>query len=597
MRWTPLRLLALALGAAACAGSAYDAARREDSIEGYRRYLRERGDEAAAKLARDRLAELEFVAARQQNSRMGYKRFIEEFPDSERRSDALILLENLRFEAAQAAGTTLAWSEFLRDHPSGAHLAQARAALDAADYSDAKREGSAKAMREYLVRHPETANRLEAERLLDDRLFAEARASGPHALLLYLEASPAGTHRDEARTALVEREVTARANLGDFEGARRRTRIVGDAGARAQLEASLDALELDWAAASLDPGALGLLARGRSSAAPRARGLEGELRRDPALQALRRLAQRLEPTHFARPEPELVRVLSAGDPRERWLAAEELGRMGAWRALEPLLNAAVDSRFARVRAQSFSAMQTLFALLPRDVQDVEWRARVEALRKVAQSPALQVRLAVLEDLLGDPRALADYAKALRGDAADLLVLRRIASLRAERGEVFASAAAARDWATRVMQAIEQRSGGEGAGPLLTSRILCGLRDEAQAARSLLRGIPPAQTASFSEDLKLFLQRAEDAERLASARLSDAEAAARAEDLGFRVCEDDGGLAARMRDGESERLAAVEDLGRRVGQPARLALEKAKRLDPSPAVRAAATARLEAMPAR
>lgn len=591
MRSTSLFLAALV---SACAGaSAYDTARREDSAEAYRRYLRERPDEPAARQARERLAELEFVAARRQNSRMAYKRFLEEFPDSERKRDAQILLENLRFEAAKAEGSSLAWSEFLRDHPAGAHLAEARSALDAADFSDAKRDGSAKVMREYLARHPESPNRLEAERLLDDRLFAEAKAVGARALVDYLEASAAGVHRDEARAALAEREARARALLGDFDGARRRALGIAEAAARAQLEASLDEIEVEWAGAALDLKALEAVARRRPSAAPRARAREAELRRDPALKDLQRLGVRLDPGRFARPADELVRVLSSGDPRERWLAAEELGRMGAWQAIDPLLDAAADARFARVRVRAFSALRALFAMLPPDALDIEWRGRAEALRKMAQSAALQGKLAILEDLLRDPRALADYSKALRGDAADLLVLRRIATLRAERGEAFAAAAAARDWATRVMQAVDQRSGGDGSGALLLSRALCGLRDDAQAALAVLKGIPAAQAATFSDDLQLFIQRAEDAQRLASARLSDAEAAARAQDLGFKPCADDGGLGARMGDGEAERKAAVEELGRRVDGRTRPALERAARLDPSPDVRGAARSRLDA----
>lgn len=593
MRTTSLCLYALVLGSACAAGRAYDAARREDTAEGYRRYLRERPNEPAAPLARERLVELEFLAARRQNSPMAYKRFMEEFPDSERRADAQVLLENLRFEAARAEGTPLAWSEFLRDHPSGAHQAQARAELDSVDFAAAKREGSAKAAREYLAQHPDSPHRVEAERLLDDRLFAEAKAAGARALVDYLDASEAGAHRDEARAALAQREANARALLGDFDGARRRAVQVADGAARAELEASVDELELGWAEATLDPEALSALARRRPPAAPRARALESELKRDPALPEVRRLAERLDPRRFARPADELARVLTSGDPRDRWLAAEELGRMGAIEAVNPLLDAAADSRFTRVRARAFSALQALFALLPKDALDTEWRARAEALRKLAQSAALQGRLAVLEDLQGDPRSLSDYAKALRGDASDLLALRRIAALRAGRGEAFAAAATARDWATRVRQAVEQRSGGDGTGALLVSRALCGLRDDARSALALLKGITAAQAAAFSEDLPLFVQRAEDAERLASARLSDSEAAAREQDPAFRPCGDDGGLAARLGEGDAERLAAVEELGRRFQARARPVLLRAATLNPSPEVRAAARARADA----
>jgi hypothetical protein len=594
-----LRLLAIAALVLffACAGSGYETARRQDTKASYRRFLRERPEDPAAESARERLAELEFLEARRQNSPLGYKRFLEEFPQSPRRGDAQILLENLRFEVARGAGTSLAWNEFLRDHPSGAHADAARAALDAVDFEDAKKAGTAVALQDYLARHPETANRTEAERLVDDRLFIEAREKGPRALVGYLDASGAGVHRDEARAALLVREALARAQVGDFGPARRKAELVVDLSERRKLSAALDEQELEWVAASLEPARLETFATRRpDGTGERARALARALRRDPKeLQELRALAARLDPARYARPAPELLQVLSAGDPRERWLAAEELGRMGARQAIDPLLDAAAGSRFARVRSRALAALQSLFALLPIDALEVEVRARAEALRKLAQGPALQVRLSILEDLMGDEKAaLEDYARALRGDAADLLVLRRIASLRARRGEAFSAAVAARDLATRVLQAVERREGEEGASPALLARTLCGARDDAQDALALLQAMPAAAAAEFPEDLGLFRRRAEEATRLASARLSDAEARARAEEKAFRGCDDDGGLATRLADGESDRRAAVTQAAQRKDSRLQPALARVARFDPSADVRAAARDALERM---
>ncbi|MBI5549256.1 MAG: hypothetical protein HY901_35675 [Deltaproteobacteria bacterium] len=593
MKTPALCLVALlVVPAAGCGPSAYDRARREDSIEAWSGFLREVPADRQAPEARRRLAELEFLHARRQNTILAYKRFLETHPESERRSDAAVLLEGLRFEVASGADTSHAWNEFLRDHPAGAHASKARARLDQADHREAVNAGTSQALELYLARHPETEHRLEVERLLDDRRFAEAQGAGPRALAAYLDTSSAGAYREEARAALAAHEASARAWLGQFEAARRAAEQMPEGPARTKTLAEVGAAELDQLTARLDPHLLeGFAGVHPGPIGDEARSRARALARDRS-GTLKALARRLEPSRFARPQSELVRVLAATDPRDRWIAAEELGRIGSIEVAEPLLESAAGSRFSRVRQRAFAALLALFAAVPSEVRELEVRGRLEALRRVAQTPALQVKLALLEELLGeDAKASANYQKCVSSDAADLFVARRLTLLRIRRGEGFGAAVAARELAIRVQQLVEQRAQQEGLSPALLARTLCGARDEAQAAVETLQGLPAQVARDFPDDLQAFTRRAMEALRLVSARLSDAEVEARRTDRGFKGCDEEGDFRERLADGEADRLKVVNELLARREPLIRHALALAARHDPSPSVREAAKAGL------
>ncbi len=587
---TSPRLAILAAALCACATSSFDKVRQADSVEAYRDYLRQHSAEPAAVQARARLAELEFQAARRQNTILAYKRFLDSFGESPRASDAQVLLEGLRFEAARGADSSAAWNEFLRDHPAGAHAAQARSALCEADFRAAKEAGTSKAMLEFLALHPDSPRRPEAEKAADDLMYAEAQKGGTRALLSYLEKSSVGRYRDQARSQLTVREALVLAELGEFQRARERAELIGDQKDRQEALARIDRSQLQWAAASLSAKELESFAKSRTG--PLAEEARASAKALPSDGKLLAVAVRLDPTRYARPVDEMLRVLDAADPRDRWLAAEELGRVGALSAIDALLEASAVSRFARVRARAFEALRRTFDLLPEDAKELEVRTRLESLRKLAQGPVLQLKVSMLEELLGELRAAADdYAKAQRGDSSDLFTLARLAQIRARRGEGFSTAVAARDLASRVEQLVEQRSSEESLSPLLLARTLCGAKDVARLSVELISAIPAQAASDFPEDLAAFELKAEQAERLASARLADAEAAARAGDRSFKGCDDDGDLAARLAEGRADRLKAVAELAARKDPRVRPALEIRSRRDPDEQVRAAAVAAL------
>jgi hypothetical protein len=331
-----------------------------------------------------------------------------------------------------------------------------------------------------------------------------------------------------------------------------------------------------------------------------ARALEiaAALGKSPKAAALREQVEQLDPLHWGRPVDELLSTLKAPDPRDRWLAARELGALGMRDAWDPLLEEATDSHFEEVRVRAATALGQLAAVLGPAGTEVEVRKRLESLRKMASGPQLFLKVALLEEVNGQKaEALADYRRSLRGDAFDFLPLRREMRLQAASGSAFAGALAARRLAVEAEELVRNRAQGDGAGdpPLLAARWYCGALHAITEASEALEQVPPAAAKQFPEDLGSFVKRASEAKRLAKARLADAEDLARADRAGFQPCEADD-VVPRLAEAEQARLAAVAALLKSADPLAAWPLRRASRRDPSSAVRAAAAQALPQVPA-
>jgi hypothetical protein len=581
-RWC---LIGVAILAAGCETASFEKARAKDTIEAYRDYLRnappgDRGREPA----RERLAVLEFERARLVDTPVSYKRFIEEFPESDRREQAEVLLESLRFEAAREKGTIAAYEDFLRDHPAGHHAQEAHDVLAKLELDVATKAGTAAAYEAFLSRNPATPARTDIERKIDDAVFAEAKDKGPAALFAYLADRPDGGHREEARAILRRREALARALAGDVAGAYAEAQKTTGAEAAA-LDSAIEEVEYQIVAATLDPAALTEFANQHPGRAGVARAAAAALRKDGGT-GLKALAARLDPGREARPAEELLRALEAPDPRDRWLAAEELGRIGSLMAIDRLLGQVAVSRFLKVRFEAFRALAAIVASIPPEGREAEIQRRLGQIRPVERGGDLLIKVAVLEELSGSTeRALSDYQRVSRIDEEDLFAWWRVAELRAQRGDALGRAVAARTIAVEVEAFVHDRSR-EGSVPLLYARTLCGLREETQVAQATLAGLPPAAARDFPEDLVSFQTRTIEAARLVAAKLSDAEAESRGSDKYFRSCDDDD-VAPRMDEGDADRLAAVRNLASLHDKRAIPALQLAASRDPSEKVRRAA----------
>jgi len=544
-----------------CASSAFSEARRLDTAEAYRHFLREFPADPDAEPAQARLAELEFAQARALHTVIAYKRFLGEFPESQGASAARALLEGLRFNAARGEATANAFRRFLRDHPDGAHREEATSLLAEAEFREAQASKDPVALARLWVERAGDPRRSEVESSLDGSAFAAAKAEGAFRLFQYLKDFPEGAHREEARRSLLSVELDALLFSGLLDEAR-------DLARRSPLSASLTDLPARFAAAEAEAWV-------RAS-------------KDPSVQAA--LA-----VHSLRDFEELTQVLQAPDALLRWEAVAELGQHVTVRAIDPLLRVLRFSRNAKVRQNAFESLGTVLRALPRPVADFEIARRLESLQAGGQTEDSSLALATLLDLSGrSDAAVSEYQKAFDPNLPDPVILRRWIHLRQERRQAFSAAVAARQLALWAKGVADDASTGEQGVALATARQLCaaaGLVQEAAQAVNQAR----QERTGFPEDLAQFEREVALAQKRVEARLSDAELALRTSDPSARLCADRG-LEERLAQGLAKRQAALKALAMRAPALARPVLEVVGRKDPSVTIRTLAQRFLADWPA-
>ncbi|WP_375745418.1 HEAT repeat domain-containing protein [Corallococcus interemptor] len=551
------RALALVLLATGCSHMSFEKASELDTVQAYQDFLRENPEDPEATTAQGRIEGLEFDEAKRLHSVIAYKRFLETYPDAPQRQRAQSLLEGLRFNAAKEADTEAGWRQFLAEHPDGSHRDEARAKLQAAQERDVQTTTDLKRVSQLLQGEAAGARREELERKLDDESFAQARDAGK--LFAYLRDFPAGAHREEVRVKLLELEVEGLLVSG----------LVDEAEAKVKVH-------------PLGPKLTGFPAR-----LARAREEQGALARtEPAARAM-------QPGHYLRDLEDLKRALVAPDPLDRWQAAEELGQHVSVRAVDPLLEALRTARNPLIRQNALTSLRSVLSALPAPVAGYEVAVRLESLRERASSPELYITVAALLDLSGQlEQAASQYQRVYESGGTDPVVLWRWVQLREQRRQAFSAAVAARQlavWAQTTAR--EETVSAEGGVPLASARQLCAAVVDARFAAQAIARVRKEKT-EFPEDLDTFERTAQDAVRLAEAKLADAELLLRQQHPGVRTCADQQ-VAERLSQGVKERTQALQQassakLPRPVGT---LLLELARERDPSPEVRAAAASRL------
>ncbi|MFY2560963.1 tetratricopeptide repeat protein [Corallococcus terminator] len=553
-------LAVLLLAAAGCLPSPYDRAARTDTVEAYRAFLRDNPTHPDADAAESRLEELEFEEAKRLHSVLAYKRFLEVYPDAPHTRTAKTLLEGLRFNAAKEAATVAGWRQFLQEHPDGLQRDEAKRLMAEVETQEMATTQDPRRLAEYLREKPDDPRRLEVESRLDAQSFEQAKAGGAAKLFAYLKEFPAGTHREDARILLLELEVEGLLVSG----------LVDEAEARVK-------------AHPLGPKLTGFPARLARARTERA-----------ALAQPEPLVQAAYVGHYLRDLEDLKRAMVAPDALDRWQAAEEMGQHVSVRAVDPLLDALRSARNPLIRQNALESLRTVLSSLPRPVAEYEVASRLDALRERASSSEMYLTVAVLLDLSGHlGQASTEYQRAFDSGVPDPVVLRRWVDIREARKQPFSAAVAARQlavWALGVAR--EETVTAEGRVPLASARQLCAAAVNARfAAGAIARA--RAASSEFPEDLAEFERRAEEARRLAEARLADAELMLREQSPGVRTCSDRG-VSERLEGGVKERTAALASVGTKLPQVGRLLLEVARERDPSPQVREAASARLTAL---
>ncbi len=539
-----------ALALCACRDSAYSAASKTDTIEGWRHFLDGHPKDQNVDAATERLIELELEQAKKSHTVLAYKRFIEQFPQADQVGTVRVLLETLRFNAVVEKPSAPAWRSFLRDHPEGAHHLEAEQQLAALELAEVSRMTDPARLAQLSAENPDDPRGLEATTKLDEVDWSNAVTAAK--AYAYLREHPAGAHRDDAKLRLLSLQLEGLLVSGLVE------------------EAEALAKKNPLGAKLKDLGA-------RVTKAKTVRALN---------QAKDERIRRALAGYHLREVDDLTKgMLGSPDPMDRWDAAEELGFQVTVRAIDPLLEVFRTARSPLLRQKAFESLSAVLQALPHEVAEYEVATRVEGLRAQASDAQLYLSAAVLLDVTGQLQlASTEYQRAWDANAPDPVVLRRWALLRQERRQFFSAAVAARQLALWAIAQVQNANPVVPATALSSARELCAVFEAAIFSKGIIAEAKKQKT-EFPEDLEVFWLRALDAERLSSAKLRDAELAMLTENPSARRCGEDA-VRARFDDGVKERLAVIADLKSKPARENQLLFETLQARDPSPAIRAA-----------
>lgn len=201
-----LLLLVLSL-LAGCAGRAYRAARGEDTVAAYHRFLQQHPESAWSDQAR---ARLEMARIRHKPTREAYRAFQREFTDPALLAELDPHVEEAFYRHARSVGSAEAYRTFLEDFPAGRFAARARGN---AQYLAQGGFGSdPQALARFAAEHPESDFAAEARRSAE--AVARLGESGFRRVGIVVEVAPGSPGAERVRRAFHERAAAAYTRAG-----------------------------------------------------------------------------------------------------------------------------------------------------------------------------------------------------------------------------------------------------------------------------------------------------------------------------------------------------------------------------------------------
>ncbi len=407
----------------------FEQARKQDTLYGWKRFLRYHGQGLFAERARARLAELRFRAAQRSGSEVAYQRFLRQHGTHPQAARAWRRLLQTQAKRLTRSGTRAEIAAFLARHPKSDAVAPLRRRLEALDYKTLGPASTAVQLEVFLHRHPDSVHRRVVERRLGARLA---------------------------------RRVLAFGSLTDVE-----TRLHRDpAGPQASaLRARAERLRIRSAVLALDPAGVRISGDPRSPVSRRHRALRAWMRRGHGLRArwtsLVRAAAPFRPT--ARLSA-LVAATRGTDPATAALALASLRYLPNLRAFHAILRdvAAPEPGVALDALDALSGWARAPALRS---------ARGELLRdqlareRSGKDVGSRVRALVLAWAVGDAKLLYKLLAERRWHRPWALLPRHLRLLAWPRGQAVPAAAgqavlrAYRSEAHRLIQMVPQRLDG------------------------------------------------------------------------------------------------------------------------------------------
>lgn len=186
-RRTPVILMIIGvvviLGLTGCVSvrGQWQQAKRKDTVQAYRAFVRKYPNSPYTEKARQRLESISWSQAKSTHTRYGYRRFLREFPRGEYRKDALLAIETMDLAAAKKKNTKKAYSDFLKHHPHGALKQKARHLIEELDWQMVKRQKTFHAYKRFLKKYPDGKFCKEARKKVAEGTWIEIQSGGGYA--------------------------------------------------------------------------------------------------------------------------------------------------------------------------------------------------------------------------------------------------------------------------------------------------------------------------------------------------------------------------------------------------------------------------------